>query len=57
MACGERERFLRNKCAQRWQDSFSNRARLSRSTILGRVRQALPPGRRQAGIPLPHGQK
>ncbi|CAO0822526.1 hypothetical protein DFAR_3150006 [Desulfarculales bacterium] len=31
----ERERLLWNKCAQRWQILFSNRTRLSRSTILG----------------------
>ncbi|CAO0824503.1 hypothetical protein DFAR_670012 [Desulfarculales bacterium] len=56
MECGERERLLRDKCAQRWQSPFSNRTRLSRSTIMRWV-QTLPPRRRQAGIPLPHGQK
>ena len=38
MERGERERLLRDKCAQRWQSPFSNRTRLSRSTILGWVR-------------------
>ncbi|CAO0824254.1 hypothetical protein DFAR_540006 [Desulfarculales bacterium] len=37
MERGERERLLRDKCAQRWQISFSNRTRGSRSTILGWV--------------------
>ncbi|CAO0824575.1 hypothetical protein DFAR_710038 [Desulfarculales bacterium] len=35
MERGERERLLWGKCAQRWQISFSNRTKLSRSTILG----------------------
>lgn len=35
---GERERLLTEKCGQRWQIPFSNRTRLSRSTILGWVR-------------------
>ncbi|CAO0821881.1 hypothetical protein DFAR_2710010 [Desulfarculales bacterium] len=34
----DRARLLRNKCARRWQISFSNSTRLSRSTILGWVR-------------------
>ncbi|CAO0824801.1 hypothetical protein DFAR_930002 [Desulfarculales bacterium] len=34
----KRERFLGDKCAQRWQIPFSNRTRLSRSTILEWVR-------------------
>ncbi|CAO0824132.1 transposase [Desulfarculales bacterium] len=38
MERGERERLLRDKCTQRWQIPFSNRTRLSRSTILGWVR-------------------
>lgn len=38
MERGERERLLRDKCVQRWQIPFSNRTRLSRSTILGWVR-------------------
>ncbi|CAO0823519.1 hypothetical protein DFAR_3740017 [Desulfarculales bacterium] len=39
MERGERERLLRDKCAQRWQNPLSNRTRLSRSTItLGWVR-------------------
>lgn len=38
MERGERERLLRDKCAQRWQIPFSNRTRLSRSTILGWVK-------------------
>ncbi|CAO0822923.1 hypothetical protein DFAR_3380006 [Desulfarculales bacterium] len=38
MERGERERLLRDKCAQRWQIPFSNRIRLSRFTILGWVR-------------------
>ena len=38
MERGERERLLRDKCAQRWQIPFSNRTRLSRSTILCWVR-------------------
>jgi putative transposase len=38
MERGERERLLADKCAQRWQIPFSNRTRLSRSTILGWVR-------------------
>ncbi|CAO0821694.1 hypothetical protein DFAR_2570005 [Desulfarculales bacterium] len=38
MERGERERLLRDKCAQRWQSPFSNRTRPSRSTILGWVR-------------------
>ncbi|CAO0820138.1 hypothetical protein DFAR_1390011 [Desulfarculales bacterium] len=56
MERGERERLLRDKCAQRWQIPSSNRTRLSRSTILGWV-QALPPRRWQVGISRPHGQK
>ncbi|CAO0823405.1 hypothetical protein DFAR_3690045 [Desulfarculales bacterium] len=35
---GERERLLRNKCAQRWRVPLSNRTRLLRSTILGGVK-------------------
>ncbi|CAO0819771.1 hypothetical protein DFAR_630016 [Desulfarculales bacterium] len=35
MERGDRERLLRDKCAQRWQIPFFNRTRLSRSTILG----------------------
>ncbi|CAO0820987.1 hypothetical protein DFAR_2050004 [Desulfarculales bacterium] len=35
MERGKRERLLGDKCAQRWQIPFSNRTRLSRSTILG----------------------
>ncbi|CAO0822162.1 hypothetical protein DFAR_2860007 [Desulfarculales bacterium] len=38
MERGERERLLRDKCAQRWQIPSSNRIRLSHSTILGWVR-------------------
>jgi len=38
MERGERERLLEDKCAQRWQIPFSNRTRLSRSTILSWVR-------------------
>ncbi|CAO0822243.1 hypothetical protein DFAR_2910017 [Desulfarculales bacterium] len=56
MERSERERFLRDKCVQRWQIPSSNRTRLSRSTILGWV-QALPPRRWQVGISRPHGQK
>ncbi|CAO0820448.1 hypothetical protein DFAR_1590003 [Desulfarculales bacterium] len=52
---GERERLLRDNCAQRWQNPLSNRARRLRSTILERIK-ALPPGRRQIGVPLSHGQ-
>ncbi|CAO0823183.1 hypothetical protein DFAR_3500001 [Desulfarculales bacterium] len=32
MECSERERLLRDNCAQRWRPPFSNRTRLSRST-------------------------
>ncbi|CAO0822039.1 hypothetical protein DFAR_270009 [Desulfarculales bacterium] len=38
MECGERERLLQDKRAQRWQNLFSNRTRLSRTTILVWVR-------------------
>ncbi|CAO0821124.1 hypothetical protein DFAR_2120013 [Desulfarculales bacterium] len=52
MERGERERLLRDQCAQRWQVSFSSCTRLSRSTILRWVRLALSPRRWQSGIPL-----
>lgn len=35
---GEREALLRTKCARKWQIPFSNRTRLSRSTILRWIR-------------------
>ncbi|CAO0822778.1 hypothetical protein DFAR_3290026 [Desulfarculales bacterium] len=38
MECGDRERLLRDKCAQRWQSPFFSCTRLSRTTILGWVR-------------------
>ncbi|CAO0821606.1 hypothetical protein DFAR_2500003 [Desulfarculales bacterium] len=56
MERGERERLLRDKCAQRWRIPFSNRTRLSRSNHPG-MGPALPPRRRQAGISLLYGQK
>ena len=31
---GEKERLLREKCARKWQISFSAKTRISRSTIL-----------------------
>lgn len=34
LASGEQERLIREKCARKWQIPFSNRTRISRSTIL-----------------------
>ncbi len=36
---GEKERILQQKCARKWSIPYSGRTRLSRSTILGWVRQ------------------
>lgn len=36
---GEKERLLQDKCARKWMIPHSNRTRLSRSTILGWIRQ------------------
>jgi len=36
---GEKERLLQQKCARKWGIPYSNRTRLSRSTILGWIRQ------------------
>lgn len=36
---GEKERLIQNKCARKWMIPHSSRTRLSRSTILGWVRQ------------------
>lgn len=33
LASGEQERLIREKCARKWQIPFSNRTRISRSTI------------------------
>lgn len=35
---GEQERIIRDKCARKWQIPFSNRTRISRSTILRWIR-------------------
>jgi len=34
LACGEQEKLIRDKCARKWQIPFSNKTRISRSTIL-----------------------
>ncbi len=34
LAAGEQERLIREKCARKWQIPFSNKTRISRSTIL-----------------------
>ena len=34
LASGEQEQLLRDKCARKWQIPFSNKTRISRSTIL-----------------------
>ena len=36
---GEKERLLQDKCARKWMIPHSNRTRLSRSTVLGWIRQ------------------
>lgn len=36
---GEKERLLQQKCARKWSIPYSGRTRLSRSTILGWIRQ------------------
>jgi putative transposase len=34
LASGEQEQLIREKCARKWQIPFSNKTRVSRSTIL-----------------------
>jgi len=43
---GERERLLKDKCAQSWQIPFSNRTRLARATILRWIRLYQKSGQR-----------
>jgi putative transposase len=47
---GERERLLQEKCAREWQIPFSDRTRLSRTTILSWVRAYEIGGRRLEAI-------
>ncbi|CAO0819635.1 hypothetical protein DFAR_1040022 [Desulfarculales bacterium] len=51
----DRERFLRDKCAQRWQSPFSNRTRLSRTTTLEWVRLYRQGGGKREPL-YPNGQ-
>jgi putative transposase len=43
---GEQERLLEEKCARQWRIPFSNRTRLTRSTILGWIKAYQQGGRR-----------
>ncbi|CAO0819990.1 hypothetical protein DFAR_1260043 [Desulfarculales bacterium] len=56
MEHNELERLLRAKCAQRWQIPFLQPHQAVALHHLG-MGQALPPRRRQVGIPIPHGQE